>query len=131
MERQEGILQDVLWNGFACRSMGFHEARLVLVHRFDELMNQIVREIGSPDRKIIHSDGDIVLVQKAVGPGGYFRETELRNRFSNGFNLRGGETEEYDRLLRLDLLDRRHRRPGQRHDGVVATGKKLGGRDVE
>src|SRR5712691_3161422 len=68
VERQEGIFIDVLREGLACCRMSFQKARLVLVNRFNQLVDQIVREIGSPDRKIIHSDGDIVLVQEAVSP---------------------------------------------------------------
>ena len=64
MERQEGVFIRVLREGLACSRMSFQKARLVLEDRFDQLVDQIVREIGSPDREIIHSDGDIVLLQR-------------------------------------------------------------------
>ena len=56
MERQEGIFIDILRDGVACRGSSRHEARLVLEVRFNQMVDQIVREVGSPDREIIHSD---------------------------------------------------------------------------
>ena len=72
MERQEGIFHHVLWEGVARCRRSFHKARLVLEGCFDQLVDQIVREIGAPDYKIRHSDGDIVLVQEAVIPPAIF-----------------------------------------------------------
>jgi hypothetical protein len=69
MERHEGVLIRVLRKGLACSWSSFHKARLVLEDRFDELIHQIVGEIGSPDRKILYPDGDIVLFQRVVSSG--------------------------------------------------------------
>src|SRR5262245_4611372 len=53
VERQEGVLVDVLWNGLACRGMKLQKARLVLENRFDESVGKVVRQIGAPDREIV------------------------------------------------------------------------------
>jgi hypothetical protein len=103
MERQEGILIGVLRKGLACRRMGLHKPRLVLKDGFDQLVDQIVGEISSPDCKIVHSEGDIVLIQSDVGSRRYLRGTELRHRLADGVNLLGRQTDESDRLLRLRL----------------------------
>src|SRR3984893_9424264 len=89
MKRQEGILHDVLWEGVACCQSSFHKAGLVLEGCFDQLVDQIVREIGSPDYKIRHSDGDIVLVQEAVSSSGDLCGAEYRHRFTDGVHLFG------------------------------------------
>src|ERR1700730_4749440 len=66
MKRHEGVLIRVLRKGLACSWTSFHKARLVFENCFDELIYQIVREIGSSDHKIIHSNGNIIDVQRAV-----------------------------------------------------------------
>ena len=86
--------------------MSFKKARLVLEDCFDQLVDEIVGEVGSPDGEIVHSDGDTVLLQGTVGPGRDLRRAELRQHFADGFNLLGREIEECDRLLRLNILDR-------------------------
>src|SRR5271165_2149198 len=54
VERQEGVLLRILWDGLMCRRASFHEARLVLENGFDQLVDQIIGEIGSADGEIVH-----------------------------------------------------------------------------
>jgi hypothetical protein len=124
MKRHEGVLIRVLRKGLACSWTSFHKARLVFENCFDELIYQIVREIGSSDHKIIHSNGNIIVVQRAVRSGDDLRGAELRHRFTHCFNLFGRKTDESDRLARLHFLDRRRRcslRPGRPNGAVVST----------
>ena len=71
----------------------FYKARLVLEHCFDQLVDQIIRELGSPDRKIVHSDRDIVLIEKAVSSRRNRRKAEFRHRLADGFYLFGRRPE--------------------------------------
>src|SRR5262249_22600274 len=130
VEWQEGVLIHVLREGVACSRMSFHKARLVLEHCFDELIHQIVREIGPSDGEIIYPDGGIVLLQAAVGPSRNLRSAELGHRFTDGFHLLGRKTDECDRLFSLHLLDRRRRRSEHRQVSVVTAGKQIVGYEL-
>ena len=131
MERQEGIFHHILWDGLACCRGRFHKARLVFEDCFDELIHQVVREIGSPDRKIVHSDGDVVLVQLVVSSSRDLRGAELRHRFANDFTLFGRRTEECDWLLRHYVLERRRWCSDHGHESVDVTGRKGRGRIIQ
>jgi hypothetical protein len=131
MERQECVFIHVLRQRLACDRMSLLKTRLALENCFDQLVDQFIREVGSPDPKIIHSDGDIVLIQRAVSPGRDLQAAELRHRFPNGLNLFGKKIEECDRLLCVYVLHRRCGCPDHCHDSIDATVKKVGGHIVE
>src|ERR1700722_13568882 len=87
MKRQEGVLEDVLRDGFRRRRMRFEQRRLVFENRFYQLIDQIVGKIGSPDCKVEYTERVIVRVQGAVRSGADFGSAEFRYRLENGIDL--------------------------------------------
>src|SRR2546423_13100148 len=53
VERQESIFVYVSRDGFACGRMIFQKSRLAFEDCFDQLVGKIIRNIGSPDSKVV------------------------------------------------------------------------------
>src|SRR5262249_30470814 len=69
MERQEVVFIDVLRNRLICGGMGLYKPGLIVEDDLDEVMYQIFGKIGARDRKIVHSQRDVILVEGAISGG--------------------------------------------------------------
>jgi len=68
--------------------MRFYQAMLVPKDSFDQLVDQIIREIGSANDKIVHSDGGIVLVLECVRTSGSSTRSEKEHNVQNSLQNR-------------------------------------------
>ena len=80
VERQDRVAREVGRNGLGCRRMDLHHLVVMVEDRFEDRIDEVVRQIGARDGEIVDADGLVVAPKRRIGAGRDHRRRDFRHR---------------------------------------------------